>query len=32
MDEAWDVAQQAEGDVDDGVGGADTRLDPDCTP
>jgi hypothetical protein len=30
VDEARDVAQQAEGDIDDGVGGADSRLDPDC--
>lgn len=30
MNEAWDVAQQAEGDIDDGISGADPRLDPDC--
>jgi hypothetical protein len=29
VDEAWDVAETAEGDVDQGVGGAEARFDPD---
>jgi hypothetical protein len=30
VDEAWDVAETAEGDVDQRVGGAEARFDPDC--
>lgn len=30
VEEAWDETEGAEGDVDEGVGGADSDFDPDC--